>query len=309
MKVNPEKQSGRTRGGCLRVIGMAFAMVVVLFVMYGLFVLPWMNTWGATAEEVRATLPGDELVPNPVSQTTQAITVRAKPEQVYPWLLQIGVDRGGMYSYDWLENLFGLNVYTIDRIVPELQNVKPGDFWGFTPKDSNISNGPGVFVMKLDPNRAVIGCFGALSAPPPPCTGTWQLVLQPQNDGATRLILRARTDAASPMTGIFGAIFDPITFVMQRGMLLGFRDRIEAANQPQNINTPAKVPASLSWSEARQLILDGKVKQVMQAHSLQVTLTLGDGSTRTTVEPQIDEVIRVIKDCGDRCKSIAIATE
>ncbi len=123
----------------------------------------------------------------------------------------------------------GLNVHTIDFIDAEYQNVKPGDFWGFTPKESG--DGPGVHVVKFDPNRAVLGCFGMRSVTPSPCTGTWQLVLQPQRDGTTRLILRARTNAAAPMTGIMGTIFDPITFIMQRGMLLGFRDRIEAANK------------------------------------------------------------------------------
>jgi hypothetical protein len=216
-------------GGCLRTLGIAIAALIIPFGAYRLFVLPWMNTWGATEPEMHATHPGDEFVPNPASQTTQAITIHAKPEQIYPWLLQIGVDRGGMYSYDWLENLMGLNVHTIDRIVPELQIATPGDFWRFTPKDFFLPDGPGVFVMKLEPARAIVGCFGAHSAPPPPCSGTWQLILQPQSDGTTRLLLRTRTEAASPMTGVFGAVFDPITFVMQRGMLIGFRDRIEAA--------------------------------------------------------------------------------
>lgn len=281
---------------------------LVLFGLYRLFVLLWINTWGATAEEIRGALPGDELVANPVVETTQAVTIRATPEQIYPWLLQLGVDRGGMYSYDWIENLLGLNVHTIDYLDPQYQNPKPGDFWGFTPKSSG--DGPGVYVIKLDPNRAVLGCFGMRSVSPDPCTGTWQLFLQSQSNRTTRLILRARTAAASPMTGVLGAIFDPITFIMQRGMLLGFRDRIEAANQSQTINTPpAKAPASISWSEAKQMILDDKVKQVEQAHSLQVSLTLADGSRHTTIEPQIDDVIRVIKECGERCKNIAIATE
>lgn len=217
------------RVGCLRIIGILVAILIVTFILYRLFVLPWMNTWGATAEEIRGTLPGDELVANPVAQTTQAVTIRATPEQIYPWLLQLGVDRGGMYSYDWIENLFGLNVHTIDYIDLQYQNPKPGDFWGFMPKESG--DGPGVWVVKLDPNRTVLGCFGMRSTPPNPCTGTWQLVLRSKSDGTTRLILRARTDAASPMTGVFGAIFEPITFIMQRGMLLGFRDRIEAANR------------------------------------------------------------------------------
>lgn len=221
------------RAGCLRKLGITLLAILVMGALYMSFVVPWMYTWGATTDEVRATLPGDDLVPNPISQTTQAVTIRAKPEQIYPWLLQLGVDRGGMYSYDWLENMMGLNVHTIDRIVPELQTVAPGDFWRFTPKDYVVPDGPGVFVMRLEPNRAVHGCFGAQATPPPPCTGTWQLVLQPQADGTTRLILRSRTDAKSPMTGVFGTMFDPITFVMGRGMLLGFRDRIEASVQQQ----------------------------------------------------------------------------
>jgi hypothetical protein len=293
--------------GCARYIGIAFVAIVILLVIYRLLVLPWMNTWGATAEEIRAPLPGDELVANPVAQTTQAVTIRARPEQIYPWLLQLGVDRGGMYSYDWIENLFGLNVHTIDYIDPQYQNVQPGDFWGFTPKSSG--DGPGVWVIKLDPNRAVIGCFGMRSTPPAPCTGTWQLILQSQSDGTTRLILRARTDAASPMTGVMGTVFDPITFIMQRGMLLGFRDRIQAASQSQPDTPPSMVPPVLSWSEAKQMILDGKVKQVMQAHSLQVTLTLNDGSICTTIEPQIDEVMRVVKECGARCQDVLLVTE
>lgn len=314
--------------GCLRIIGIALIVLVLLGVAYFVAVVPWMYTWGATADEIRAVLPGDELVPNPVAQTTQAVTILARPEQIYPWLMQIGVDRGGMYSYDWLENLAGLNVHTIDRIVPELQNVKPGDFWGFTPQNYSMPDGPGVYVVWLEPNKAMVGCFGMRSAPPPPCAGTWQLVLLPKSDGTTRLILRSRTDAASPMTGVFGAIFDPITFVMSRGMLLGFRDRIQAVGQSQTGNPlalvtpipvqspatppvapPAGVPAGLSWSEARQLILDGKVTRVAQSHALVVTLTFSDGSTRTTVESQIDEVMRVIKECGDRCKAVEVMTE
>ena len=219
----------KNRVGCLKIFGIVVAVLVVAFIVYRLFVLPWMNTWGATAQEIIAALPGDEIVPNPIVQTTQVVTIRATPAQIYPWLLQLAVDRGGMYSYDSIENLLGLNVYTIDYIDPKYQTVKPDDFWGFTPKESG--DGPGVWVVKLDPNRAVTGCFGMRSVQPTPCTGTWQLVLQPSNDGTTRLILRSRTDAASPMTGIFGAIFDPITFIMQRGMLLGFRDRIEIANK------------------------------------------------------------------------------
>lgn len=206
------------------------AILALGIVLYFDVAWQWMAAWGATSQEITATLAGDELVPNPERVTTQAVTIRATPEQIYPWLLQLGVDRGGMYSYDELENLFGLDVYTIDHIDAKFQNVRAGDFWGFTPKNYSMQDGPGVFVTRLEPNRAVVGCFGVASQAPPPCTGTWQLVIKPQSDGTSRLILRSRTSPDSPMSGWFGRVFDGVTFIMQRGMLLGFRDRIQAAN-------------------------------------------------------------------------------
>lgn len=215
-----------------RNLAIGFAVFVLAIALYFTIGWNWMATWGATPQEISAPLPGDELVPVLDRQTTQAVTIRAAPAQIYPWLLQIGVDRGGMYSYDDLENLFGLNVHTLNRIDPELQQVKVGDFWRFTPKDSAMADGPGVYVMQLDPRRGVVGCFGVASAPPPPCTGTWQLIMQPGANGTTRLILRSRTAPESPMSGALGKVFDVVTFVMQRGMLLGFRDRIEAAAAP-----------------------------------------------------------------------------
>ncbi len=93
-----------------------------------------MRTWGATSAEINADLPGDDIVPAANIRSTKGITIQARPEEIYPWLLQIGVDRGGMYSYDWLENLFGLKVHTTDQIVPEYQQVQIGDFWRFTPR-------------------------------------------------------------------------------------------------------------------------------------------------------------------------------
>ena len=78
---------------------------------------PWQRNWGATEEEVTAALPGDELTPPPVDQCTRAITIAAPPEEVWPWLVQMGADRGGFYSYAWMENLFGLRIRNADRIL------------------------------------------------------------------------------------------------------------------------------------------------------------------------------------------------
>ena len=200
-------------------------IAAVLGILANLFLFwPWMSTWGATREERQSALPGDDLVPNANIQTTKGLTIEAAPEDIYPWLLQLGVDRGGMYSYDWLENLFGLNVHTVDAIVPEYQNVQVGDFWRFTPKDYVLNPGPGLFVKELRPNAAVLLCFGMENKPDDTCIDTWQFVLEPQADGTTRLLLRSRMAMEQEMP-VKLTYF--IQFIMERKMLLEIRERAE----------------------------------------------------------------------------------
>jgi hypothetical protein len=86
-----------------------------------------MLEWGATAQEAARALPGDELLPDPDLVATRAITIAAPPAAVWPWLVQIGIGRAGAYSYDWLDRLFGLDVRSTRRIVPELQDLCVGD--------------------------------------------------------------------------------------------------------------------------------------------------------------------------------------
>ena len=88
---------------------------------------PWMRGWGATPAEKGRALPGDDLTPKPRIQITQAVTVAAPVEQVWPWLAQIGQDRGGFYSYEWLENLAGCEMRNADRIHPEWQQREVGE--------------------------------------------------------------------------------------------------------------------------------------------------------------------------------------
>lgn len=97
-------------------------MLFVLVLGY-LIIRPWHLRWGATAEEVLQAMPGDlEHI-----GWTRAITINATPEEIWPWLAQWGQGRGGWYSYDWLENLFGFDIHTADRILPEYQNLVVGD--------------------------------------------------------------------------------------------------------------------------------------------------------------------------------------
>jgi hypothetical protein len=204
-------------------------MIIALWALgtavYLIFLWPWMRTWGATEAEINAVLPGDEIVPEANIRSTKGITVQAPPQAIYPWLLQIGVDRGGMYSYDWLENLFGLNVHTTEQIVPEYQNVQIGDFWRFTPQDYVLSPGPGLYVQQLIENEAVLLCFGVEGKPNEPCINTWQFVLAPQADGSTRLLLRSNM-AIEQEAPIKLTYF--VQFIMERKMLLTLRELAES---------------------------------------------------------------------------------
>ena len=91
------------------------------------FLRGWRATWGATPEELAEKLPGDEFIPHPKWQYTNAISVGAPAAEVWPWLVQMGQGRGGLYSYDWLENLVGCDIHSADRILSEFQSLAVGD--------------------------------------------------------------------------------------------------------------------------------------------------------------------------------------
>jgi hypothetical protein len=179
---------------------------------------PWMDRWGATNVEIAAALPGDELVPGPASVVNRVVTVNASPEKIYPWIVQMGAGKGGMYSYTSIETyMLNCPLVNADRIHPEWQDLKVGDEVKMCP---NEPAPPPYIVAQLDPDRAVVlghqenGRWVEL----------WQFVIVPQEDGASRLIMRSRSE----MTGGIWEILHPGIFIMQRGMLLGIKERAEA---------------------------------------------------------------------------------
>ena len=106
----------------------ATAAVLFLLAIYLFVVRPWHIHWGATPEEVSRHLPGDDLVPNPQEVTTRAITINAEPKHVWPWLAQMGEGRGGLYSYDNLDRLFGVITHaSSDTVISRYQHLKAGD--------------------------------------------------------------------------------------------------------------------------------------------------------------------------------------
>ncbi len=185
-----------------------------------------MANWGATSRERFTVLPGDELVPGPASVTTLATTVEAAPEQVWPWLVQIGQDRGGLYSYDWLENLFGLDIHSSRRIQEEWQHLAPGDQVRLVRKGwLGLKEGFALPVARVDPGRAIV-----LREQPPaqPWEAIWSFHVVPQGPGRCRLISRGRSARPRGAARVAAWVMTPVTTVMTRKMLLGIKRRAES---------------------------------------------------------------------------------
>jgi hypothetical protein len=193
-------------------------------------VKPWQQRWGATDEEVALVLPGDELIAEPAAQVTRAITIDAEASQVWPWIVQIGADRGGFYTYDWLENLFGLDIHSADTIVDDWQALAVGDVV-YTDR----ARSGGWFVVDLRPDDALVLQVGDLTVGRPlrrdeqlKWEFQWTFALRPAPTGGTRLIVRERTAFDSALTRALMAPVGVASFVMTRGMLLGLKARAEA---------------------------------------------------------------------------------
>jgi hypothetical protein len=180
-----------------------------------------LRNWGATETECRAVLPGDEFVPEPAIVTTRAVTVAAPAGQVWRWLVQIGQNRGGMYSYQTLENLFGLDIHNADEIRPEWQELALGDpVWLVRRGWLGVPDGLALTVGRIEPGR----CIALLEKP---WQAVWSFHIQPHGPGRCRLVSRSRAPRQRGAAWLSGELFDPITLLMTRKMLLGIKARAE----------------------------------------------------------------------------------
>jgi hypothetical protein len=187
------------------------------------------NRWGATTSEVTAPMPGDELVPHPRLGYTRAVAIDAPVEVVWPWLVQIGQGRGGLYSFDALENLARCHIHSADRILPEHQGLGVGDLVRMGPEGY-----PCFRVQHLSaPTELVL--VGAAPQPPhepttldaPAGAATWQWLLRPLEGGRrTRLIARQRLTYPDRLSLLWHLV-EPVGFVMEREMLRGIKGRAE----------------------------------------------------------------------------------
>ena len=229
---------GLRGAGARRFTGPVWAVGALLPWAYLLFVRPWHSRWGASREEAGGPLPHDDFVPRPVAQTTRSITIEATPQEVWRWLVQLGVGRGGLYSYDWLENLANLDVHSADEILPELQRLELGDLVRLAPE--RMAADAGWRVSAMEPARVLV-----LHQPAESDTGlpigrgdsdlgsyfgwNWAFVLRELEGGRMRLLVRSRVDGAPrPLVRVlYVLLLEFPHFVMERGMLKGIRRRAE----------------------------------------------------------------------------------
>lgn len=182
--------------------------------VYARLVQPWHVRWGATDDEVRKALPGDEIALSPNMASTRAITIQASPQAVWQWLVQIGQGRGGLFSYDWLENLVGSDIHTVFEIRPELQRLAPGDKIRMGPEGY-----PFFLVTRVEPGQTLV-----LQAADPktgaPAPASWSFVLWPQ-EGGTRLLSRQRNQFEPTAANfvLWRVFTEPASFVMEQKML------------------------------------------------------------------------------------------
>lgn len=211
--VKTGRDGARTAG--VAALGAAGLAVSAHVASYGL----WRRrclTWGATTSEADATLSGDDLLPEPDIVATRAIGIGAPVDHVWPWLVQMGPGRAGAYTYDWIENLLGLNMHSADVIIPELQQLSIGETWQLG------SRGPVLRVALLEPKRA-------LAVRSDDGNWAWAFVLEP-GQRATRLISRNRIAMAGApwLQGAFARyVMEPGSLIMERKMLLGIKARAE----------------------------------------------------------------------------------
>ena len=197
------------------------AATAVALVVYPRFGRERCLQWGATDTEVAADLPGDDLLASPDILSTRAITIDAPASAIWPWLLQFGPGRGGAYTYDWIENLLGLDMHSADRIIPEFQQLQVGDAFPLGTK------GPVVRVASIDPERSLV--FRSDDG-----HWVWSFTLI-EKEGRTRLVSRNRiaSSDAGPIGRAFStAIMEPGSLIMERKMLHGFKERADRTSVP-----------------------------------------------------------------------------
>jgi hypothetical protein len=184
----------------------------------------WRNHWGTLPGEPDPSLPGEDLIPNPSWEYTHAISIEAPPEQVWPWIAQIGQGRGGFYTFERLENVFGCQLTNADKILPGHQQPIVGDEIKLHP------TAPPLNVAFVEAGRSLVLRGAPTDIQAPTTDNVWAFHVRAEPSGHTRLIERGKTVHGTSLTDrLFFSplLIEPIGFVMSREMLLGIKERAE----------------------------------------------------------------------------------
>ena len=223
--------------GIARRIGGVVALIAILLVAYISVIRPGQCRWGATDAEVARAMPGDELVADPSLDATRAITIRGTPDQIWPWLVQMGFQKAGYYGYDLVENIGSARgIRSADTIIPELQSLHVGD-------RVEISAVAWVHVRAIEPNRFIV--WGSDDRP---ATGSFLWALEPVDSAHTRLISRVRLHYVTEFPLIllqgFTELFDHVAI---RRILHGVRARVEGDDDRLRSQILDMTPWALSF--------------------------------------------------------------
>jgi hypothetical protein len=196
----------------------ALVVALALGVVYWYPIRRWMNRWGATSSDLARAMPGDGLIVDPTFSYTMAIAVNARPEHIWPWLVQMGYQRGGLYSYDWLDRLFGfLDRPSATSILPEFQHLAVGD-------EIPLPRGLGWPVATIEPLRALVLDMRKMGV----FEWVWQFGLYPVDEKRTQFVSRSHLRPRSVWARLFNVwAMEPAAFLMTRRMLLGVKQRAE----------------------------------------------------------------------------------
>jgi hypothetical protein len=204
-----------------RTVVLASAIVGGAALAYSRVARPWMATWGANDDEPTAAFPGDDLVRGDAPRMTRAITIAAPADEVWRWLVQIGEDRAGFYSYSWLERLALTDMHNADHIELAWQERARGDTIWLAQRYGDLGR---QVTAVLEPERALVMVgprdFDAIERGDR-AAGSWGFFLEPIDDGHTRLIVRS---SGGP---VGTPLFDVIHFVMEQKMMRGIKERAE----------------------------------------------------------------------------------
>jgi hypothetical protein len=200
-----------TRRALLRIV-IVSPLILFLFAFLAWFVYrPWALTWGSTVEEISRPMPGDEVLENPTFNATRSVTIEATPEEIWPWIVQIGYRRAGFYSYDILDND---GIPSAERIHAEYQGLEVGDL-------IPLSKSAHARVTELEPPRSMVLVFEVEGTW---ADATWVWGLYPEDISRTRLVTRLRANAKTVRSRVF---LDLGEIVMMRRCMLGIKRRAE----------------------------------------------------------------------------------